>query len=201
MKRVLLTGGGGAIGVHVIAHILHNTDWDIVVLDSFRHKGYKDRITKVCQAHADWPQRITRLQHDLVCSISKELTKEIGNVDYILHLAALSDVFFSVENPVYVIKNNIESTLTMLEYAKHTPHEAFVYFSTDEVYGPVAKTWQKCKEITCPDDAKFLEERDHFHQYTDAHAEWSAHRPSNAYAASKAAYAFDGRCALHSACA
>src|SRR3990167_4620645 len=161
MKRVLLTGGGGAIGVHVIAHILHNTDWDIVVLDSFRHKGYKDRITKVCQAHADWPQRITRLQHDLVCSISKELTKEIGPVDYILHLAALSDVFFSVENPVYVIRNNIESTLTMLEYAKRTPHEAFVYFSTDEVYGPTTKD--------------------------GAHKEWDTHRPSNAYSASKAA--------------
>lgn len=161
MKRVLLTGGGGAIGVHVLAHIMHNTDWEVVVLDSFRHKGYKDRITEVCSDHPDWPARIDVIQHDLVCPISPELSDSIGPVNYILHLAALSDVFFSVENPVYVIKNNIESTLTMLEYAKHTDHEAFVYFSTDEVYGPVIEG--------------------------GAHEEWAAHRPSNAYSASKAA--------------
>lgn len=161
MDRVLLTGGGGSIGVHVIAHIMHNTDWEIVVLDSFRHKGYKDRITQVCEDHPAWPDRITILQHDLVCPISPELKETIGDVDYILHLAALSDVFFSVENPVYTIRNNIESTLTMLEYAKHTPHKAFVYFSTDEVYGPTTKD--------------------------GAHAEWDTHRPSNAYSASKAA--------------
>ena len=160
-KRVLLTGGGGAIGVHVIAHICHNTDWDIVVLDSFRHKGYKDRITEVCKEHPDWPERIKIIQHDLVCPISRELKQEIGPVNYIVHLAAMSDVFFSVENPVYVIKNNIESTLTMLEYAKNTIHEAFVYFSTDEVYGPVNEG--------------------------EVHPEWDTHRPSNAYAASKAA--------------
>ena len=49
----------------------------------------------------------------------------------------------------------------MLEYAKNTPHEVFLYFSTDEVYGPVHKG--------------------------TAHKEWDSHRPSNAYAASKAA--------------
>lgn len=161
MKRVLLTGGGGAIGVHVIAHFMHNTDWQIVVLDSFRHKGYKDRITEVCKDHPEWNSRLKIIQHDLVCPISRALRKEIGPVDYILHLAALSDVYFSVENPQYVIKNNIESTLTMLEYAKDTIHDAFVYFSTDEVYGPVPAGKD--------------------------HAEWASHRPSNAYSASKAA--------------
>lgn len=161
MKRALITGGGGAIGVHLIAHIMHNTDWEVVVLDSFRHKGYKDRIEMLFVEHPDWRSRVEVHQHDLVCPISSELAKAIGTVNYILHLAALSDVFFSVENAQYTIKNNIESTLTMLEYAKHTSHEAFVYFSTDEVYGPVKKG--------------------------GAHKEWDTHRPSNAYSASKAA--------------
>lgn len=159
--KVLLTGGGGSIGVHVIAHLMHNTDWEVIVLDSFRHKGYRDRITGVCEDHPDWPARIKVIQHDLVCAISPELKAEIGEVNHILHLAALSDVFFSVENPVYVIQNNVLSTLTMLEYAKHTSHDSFVYFSTDEVYGPTSKD--------------------------GAHVEWDAHRPSNAYSASKAA--------------
>lgn len=160
-KRVLLTGGGGSIGIHVLGHIMHNTNWEIVCLDSFRHKGYKDRLEFTFNEHPDWRNRVKVIQHDLSCSISRLLRKEIGPVNYILHLAAMSDVFFSVENPAYVIKNNIESTLTMLEYAKDEIHESFVYFSTDEVYGPVKKG--------------------------EAHPEWDAHRPSNAYSASKAA--------------
>lgn len=160
-KRVLLTGGAGAIGVHIVAHIMHNTDWEIVLLDSFRHKGYRGRITRVCRNHPDWLSRITIIQHDLACAISPQMTATIGSIDYILHLAAVSDVFFSVENPVYTVKNNIESTLTMLEYARQSKPEVFLYFSTDEVYGPVAKG--------------------------EAHAEGEPHRPSNAYAASKAA--------------
>jgi dTDP-glucose 4,6-dehydratase len=173
VKRVLLTGGAGAIGCHVLDHLLAETDWHIAILDSFRHKGYRERLEWVFRPPEnrhlpaaywnpdDWRKRVTVHTSDLVCPISPALAERIGPVDYILHLAALSDVFYSVENPVHVIRTNIESTLTMLEYAKVTPHEAFVYFSTDEVYGPV---------------------RD-----GEAHAEWATHRPSNAYAASKAA--------------
>jgi len=161
MKKVLLTGAGGSIGVHIIAHIMHNTDWEIVCLDSFHHKGYKDRIIRICRNHPDWLPRISEFQTDLTCHISDELAKEIGKIDYILHLAALSDVFFSVENPEYVIKNNVNSTIVMLEYARKIKPEIFVYFSTDETYGPVKKG--------------------------EAHKEWDTHRPSNAYAASKAA--------------
>lgn len=161
MKRVLLTGAGGSIGVHIIAHIMHNTDWEIVCLDSFHHKGYKDRIIRVCRNHQDWLPRIKEFQTDLTCHISPELFDAIGHIDYILHLAALSDVFFSVENAEYVIKNNVNSTITILEYAKEAKPEIFIYFSTDEIYGPVEKG--------------------------RAHKEWNAHKPSNAYAASKAA--------------
>jgi dTDP-glucose 4,6-dehydratase len=161
MKKVLLTGAGGSIGVHIIAHIMHNTDWEIVCLDSYQHKGYKDRITRVCRNHPDWLPKIKQIQHNLTCPISPQMISEIGEVDYILHLAAMSDVFFSIENPVWTIKNNIDSTLVMLEYAKNVKHEAFIYFSTDEVYGAVEKGTQ--------------------------HKEWETHRPSNAYSASKAA--------------
>jgi len=161
MKRVLLTGGGGAIGHHVVAHFMENTDWFVTVLDSFRHKGDPARIGMLKKEHPEWVERISVLKHDLCCPISPELADAIGPVDHILHLAALSDVGFAVENAVYTIKNNVDSTLMMLEYAKHTPHETFLYFSTDEVYGPVVPG--------------------------QAHPEWDTHRPSNAYSASKAA--------------
>lgn len=160
MKRVLLTGIGGSIGVHVFAYIMENTDWEVVGIDSFRHKGYKDRIRVITESHPDWLERLTIIEHDLVCPISPEMKIAIGDINHILHLAALSDVFFSIQNPIYVIKNNVDSTLTMIDYASHTPHDTFVYFSTDEVYGATTKE--------------------------GAHPEWDAHRPSNAYSASKA---------------
>ena len=161
MKRVLITGGGGSIGIHIISHIMKNTDWIVVSLDSFHHKGYRDRLNYINNQHPEWSDRIESFQHDITCSISLELQNKIGEVDYILHIAAMSDVGFSIENPVYTIQNNINSTLVMLEYARQAKPEQFIYFSTDEVYGPVERG--------------------------DAHAEWSSHKPSNAYAASKAA--------------
>jgi dTDP-glucose 4,6-dehydratase len=154
--NVLLTGGAGGVGVHVVKYLLDHTDWHVTVLDSLRHKGDRGRINQFC-GQSD---RLKVLQHDLVCPISKSLKAEIGEVDYILHLAAISDVGFSVQNPRYTIVNNVESTVTMLDYAAETPHKVFVYFSTDEVYGPTQG----------PD-----------------HAEWDGLRPSNPYAASKAA--------------
>ncbi len=157
----MLTGASGSIGIHVIGDIMHNTDWDVVALDSFHHKGYRDRLTRTYKDHPEWKGRIFEFQHDLTCPISPQLSEKIGKIDYIFHLAAFSDVFFSVENPVHVIKNNIDSTLMVLEYARTAKPEQFIYFSTDEVYGPVPKG--------------------------EAHKEWNSHKPSNAYAASKAA--------------
>jgi len=42
-KRVLLTGIGGFIGSHCLEYWLEHTDWEIIGLDSFRHKGYVSR--------------------------------------------------------------------------------------------------------------------------------------------------------------
>jgi dTDP-glucose 4,6-dehydratase len=161
MKRVLLTGAGGAIGAHVYVHIMRNTDWEVVALDSFHHKGYKERLDSFSVGHPDWLERLTILQHNLEGPITPPLKEAIGHIDYVLHLAAISDVQFSVDNPVFTMKNNIGSAITMLEYAREEKPEIFVYFSTDEIYGPI--------------------------EGDNAHKEWDSHRPSNPYAASKAA--------------
>lgn len=159
--KALLTGAGGSIGVHFIAHIMHRTDWDLIGIDSFRHKGEFDRIAEVCSQHPDWLARIDILRHDLTAPFSERQLRRLANVDYILHLASLSDVQASIDDPVTTIRNNVDITLNTLELARRIRPKVFLQFSTDEVYGPAASD--------------------------QAHMEWEPLLPSNPYAASKAA--------------
>lgn len=158
-KRVLLTGISGSIGCHFLAHILHNTDWDIVGVASFRHKGWSDKIVEVTNDNPDANERLTMITHDLVGPFSPLIKKQIGHIDYIINLASLSDVEASIHDPVLFIQNNIWTTLNLLEYAREVKPLAFIQFSTDEVFGPT--------------DGKF------------GYKEWDAQIPSNPYAASK----------------
>ena len=162
-KKLLLTGAGGAIGVHVIAHIMHNTDWEILALDSFDidHKGYFDRISRVCRDHSKWKKRVRVFWHDLNASLTKREIKNIGHIDYVVNLASRSDVQRSIEDPSPFIKNNTNLMLSILEYARIAKPEVFLHFSTDEVYGPTPRD-------------------------SGGHREWDTIIPSNPYSASKA---------------
>lgn len=161
-KKLLLTGIGGSIGVHFMAHIFHNTDWDIVGVDSFRHKGWSDRVKTMMENHPEWTNRLTVVTHDLVAPFSPLTKKRIGHVDYIISMASLSDVEASIQDPVPFIKNNVDLTLNLLEFAREVKPDVFIQISTDEVYGAVES------------------------KYDDLRKEWDPFVPSNPYAASKA---------------
>lgn len=160
-KKVLLTGAGGAIGVHVLAHLMTNTDWELVLTDSFNHKGYFDRIVEVCKDHPEWKERFTIVHHDLIAPFTQREIDQIGHIDYIVNLASLSDVQASIDDPIPFVKNNTDLMLTMLELARKIKPEVFIQFSTDEVYGADAKD-------------------------SGGHPEWDTILPSNPYSASKA---------------
>lgn len=160
---VLLTGASGAIGVHTLIHLLKNTDWHIIALASYKHKGYWDRIETALTTTEHDPSRVTLFTHDLNAPFSSREIEALQSTNYILNLAALSDVYDSIEDPVPFIQNNINSTLYMLELARALPDlHSFIQFSTDEVYGPCEKD-------------------------SPGHKEWDTILPSNPYAASKAA--------------
>ena len=159
-KRLLLTGPGGSIACHFLAHICHNTDWHIVGIDSFRHKGLTDRISHMFKEHPEWRERLTIITHDLTAPFSELTKKKIGHIDYVINMASLSDVEASITEPVDFIKNNVDLAINMLELAREIKPDAFVQISTDETYGPT-------------DGKTFLKE-------------WSPILPSNPYAASKA---------------
>jgi dTDP-glucose 4,6-dehydratase len=164
MTSLLLTGIGGSIGCHTLAHVMHNTDWNIVGIDSFRHKGLTDRVEQMLCAHPEWRSRVRILVHDLTAPISPILAHKIGPIDYLINMASLSDVQAAIDDPGPFIANNVMLAVNVLDYARNfcLNLKAFIQISTDEVYGPCGET-------------------------TTGHAEWSPILPSNPYAASKAA--------------
>ena len=134
MKKVILTGANGFIGHHVLEHFLKNTDWEVYCLDklSYASSGH-DRIRDI-KAFDD--KRVKIFTTDLCMPFPEGLVHELGDIEYIFHLAADSHVDNSISNPVPFVQNNVNSTLYLLEYAKNLKSlKKFVYFSTDEVYG------------------------------------------------------------------
>src|SRR3990167_8126184 len=131
MKRVLLTGVSGSIATHTLAHIFHNTDWEIVGVDSWKHRGWIDRLTEVMKDHPDWHDRLVVVTHDLTAPFSELTKKKIGHIDYIISMASLSDVEASIENPVPFVHNNVALVLNLLEFAREVKPEAFIQISTD----------------------------------------------------------------------
>lgn len=134
--RVLITGGAGFIGHHLIDYILTRTDWDIVTIDRLDLSGDLSRIgeLKSVQNNKD---RIKFIWYDLKSEINGFVAKEIGEIDYIVHLAASSHVDRSIDDPVPFILDNVLGTTNLLQFSKGLKNlKKFINFSTDEVFGP-----------------------------------------------------------------
>ncbi len=158
MKKILVTGGAGFVGHHFVEHILKNTDWDVLVLDSLNYAGNLNRIT---EGESFDPKRLKFIWHDLCAPISDMTRNMIGKLDYLVHFAAESHVDKSLENSIPFVMSNVVGTANLLEYLKHNqPQCRTVIFSTDEVFGAAP-------------DGVYYKEDDCF-------------KPSNPYSAAKA---------------
>jgi dTDP-glucose 4,6-dehydratase len=162
LVRVLLTGAGGFVGHHTLAHLLKTTDWEIVATDSFRHFGTSARIRAVFDELPNERTRVKVITHDLSTPIDSVTSAEFGEIDVIINMASDSHVDRSIVEPRPFVENNVALILTMLEYARTLPKlKSFIQIGTDEVYGPAPLGVN--------------------------HQEWSPQVPSNPYSASKSA--------------
>jgi len=160
-KQVLLTGGAGFIGHHILEHLLRVTDWSITVLDRLDTSGTQGRIAEVLKEHPQEEQRVRLVWHDLKAPVNSLVAAELGQPQYILHLAAGSHVDRSISNPMEFVMDNVVGTCNLLDYARTlSTLERFLYFSTDEVFGPA------------PEGVRYME--------------WARYHSGNPYAASKA---------------
>jgi len=105
--------------------------------------------------------RVSVLTADFNKPISCGVALEIGLVDYIVHMGAETHVDNSIKDPVPFVMANVVGTMNMLQYSRQLPKlKRFVYFSTDEVFGPA------------PVGVKYKE--------------WDRYNSTNPYSASKA---------------
>ena len=138
MKRVLITGGAGFIAHHLIGHILDTTDWEIITLDRLDYSGNLNRLHDLMLTFdPEVRKRVKIVHHDLKAELNPLVRSEVGNVDYIIHLAAGSHVDRSIDYPMEFVMDNVVGSVNILEFARTQKDlERFVYFSTDEVFGP-----------------------------------------------------------------
>ena len=149
MKTALITGGAGFIAHHLIARILNETDWNIVTLDRLDYSGNLNRLNDILefQCTPEQRKRVRVVWHDLKAELNPLVRKEIGKVDYVLHLAAGSHVDRSIDYPMEFVMDNVVGTCNILDFARSEDNfERFLYFGTDEVFGPA------------PDGIKYKEE-------------------------------------------
>lgn len=135
MKRVLITGGCGFMGHHLVNHIMVNTSWEVVVLDKLTYaaEGF-DRLRDIdCFDE----KRVSILTADFSGPISPGVAREIGQVDYVFHLGAETHVDKSIDDPGPFVLANVVGTMHLLNYVRAMNEQpVFFYFSTDEVFGP-----------------------------------------------------------------
>ena len=144
MKNILITGGAGFISHHLIYYLIKNTKWNIVSLDRLDYSGNLNRLDNILSEFSTQEKsRVKVVFHDLKSEINPWIKKEIGEIDIILHLAAGSHVDRSIDYPMEFVLDNVVGTANILEYARFQNDtyglERFIYFSTDEVFGPAPK--------------------------------------------------------------
>lgn len=167
MNTYLITGGSGFIGSRIVQDILKSEpNSKVIVLDRLDKSSTYDRIFKR-NLTEEQLKRLTILWHDLKAPINDYLgcIFDSHRVDTILHLAATTHVDRAIVNPIECVQDNVMGTLNLLEWFRQysefsSAGERFLYFSTDEVFGPSAEN--------------------------ETFKEWDRYNSSNPYAASKA---------------
>ncbi len=127
---VLLTGGSGYIGSHTAVELL-NRGYEIVIADDLSNSSAEviDRIERICG------KRPVFYKAD-VCD--KEAVRRIfseNDIKAVIHFAGYKAVGESVAKPVEYYRNNLDSTLTLLEVMKERGCTDFVFSSSATVYG------------------------------------------------------------------
>lgn len=141
MKKILLSGGAGFIGSHVVRRfVTHYPACHIYNLDALTYAGNLENIADIENA-----PNYTFIKGDIVDADFIDALFAEHQFDGVLHLAAESHVDRSITDPLSFVKTNVIGTMNLLNAAKNTwkgnfEGKRFYHISTDEVYGSLGET-------------------------------------------------------------
>jgi len=134
MNRILVTGGLGYIGSHTCVALIE-AGYHPVVIDSLRNTriSVKQAIEEITGKSLEFYQ--------LDAKDAIAVSASIGNIDGVIHFAALKSVGESIEKPMEYYTENLESLLSIIQVANEKKAKSFIFSSSATVYGD---TEQSC---------------------------------------------------------
>lgn len=123
MKTALITGANGFIGHYLVEEFLKDHRVICLVRPGSTNM---ERINHILD-------RVTVIEHDI-----KNSCRHLPAADIVLHAGANPSSADSLNDPTASVMDNVLGTLNLLEHARHTGVERFVYYSSAEVFGPIS---------------------------------------------------------------
>ena len=126
--NVIVTGGAGFIGSHLVEHLLKISNVKkIVLIDSFTN-GSKKNIS-----HFIKNKKLKIIKKDI--NKIKVNDNNFKKIDYVFHLAAIADIIPSINNPMYYCKTNFIGTINILEAMRYNKIKKIIYTASSSCYG------------------------------------------------------------------
>lgn len=186
MKNIIVTGGAGFIGNHVVRlFVTKYPEYHIINVDKLTYAGNLANLKDVENLPNYTFVRADICDYDCMCQLLRKY-----EVDGIIHLAAESHVDRSIKDPFTFARTNVMGTLTLLQAAKEYwqtqgwADKRFYHISTDEVYGALEMTHPEGVEP--PFTTKASSALHHEAYGTEFFTEDLKYQPHSPYSASKA---------------
>jgi len=126
MKKVVVTGGAGFIGSHLVDR-LREDGHSVLVLDNFS-SGRRENLSQ-----HDGDSSVVVAEVDI--ANFEEVKDYLKDVSWVFHLAAIADVVPSIKEPLSYHRSNVNGTVSILEAARQAGVERFLYTASSSCYG------------------------------------------------------------------